>query len=129
MASQLRGNDFYCFLDKIRQSSLWFNNSLRPKKRPLKLLGTIKSFGGELKFYRPLNSCTVGLEFRNCPYVCKTSFNPLTPRMHFEKFLYLIVPTSAKYSLLQKLQILRRKFFEASDWFTAYNRGKVFNLT
>ena len=38
------------------------------------------------------------------------------------------VPTAAKYPLPQRWQILRKQFLEASEWFTAYNRGKVFNL-
>ena len=38
------------------------------------------------------------------------------------------VPMTAKYSLPQSWQFLRKQFLEASDWFTAYNRGKVFNL-
>ena len=39
-----------------------------------------------------------------------------------------IVPAVAKYPLPQRWQMLRKKNLEASDWFTAYNRGKVFNL-
>ena len=37
-------------------------------------------------------------------------------------------PTEAKYPLLQRWQIMRKQFLEASDWFTADNREKVFNL-
>ena len=42
--------------------------------------------------------------------------------------ILLQVPMAAKYPLPQRWQILRKQFLEASDWFTAYNRGKVFNL-
>ena len=38
------------------------------------------------------------------------------------------VPTAAKYPLPQRWQILRKRFFEDSDWFTVYNRGNIFNL-
>ena len=37
-----------------------------------------------------------------------------------------VVQISAKYPLPQMWQTLRKQFLEASDWFTAYNRGKVF---
>ena len=37
-------------------------------------------------------------------------------------------PTAAKYPFPQRWQILQKQFLEASDWFTAYYRGKVFNL-
>ena len=38
------------------------------------------------------------------------------------------LPTAAKYPLPQSWQILPKQFFEGFNWFTAYNRGKVFNL-
>ena len=52
--------------------------------------------------------------------------------MQYIVFTYCIVfhlpTTAAKYPLPQRWQILRKQqFLEASDWFTAYNRGKVFN--
>ena len=36
---------------------------------------------------------------------------------------------AAKYPLPQRWQILQTQFFEDSDWFTAYNRGKVFIIS
>ena len=38
------------------------------------------------------------------------------------------VPTAAQYPLPLWCQIWLKHFLEASDWFTAYIKGKVFNL-
>ena len=42
--------------------------------------------------------------------------------------LMSLVPTAAKYLLPQRGEDLVKKFLEASDWFTAYNSGKIFNM-
>ena len=38
------------------------------------------------------------------------------------------VPTGSKIPFTPKVEILRKQFLEDCDWFTAYNRGKAFNL-
>ena len=41
----------------------------------------------------------------------------------------MMVPMAAKYLLPAKVADLRKQFHETSDWFTAYERRKLFNLS